>query len=1002
MSPPRIITFYSYKGGAGRSMALANVAWILASNGKRVLVIDWDLEAPGLHRYLHPFLNDKELTSSEGLIDFVVQYADRAVTKSKGTKRNWYEPYANILRYASSLNYPFPNKGTIDFVPAGRQGPDYATRVNSFNWQHFYERLDGGIFFEAAKESMAHYDYVLIDSRTGVSDTSGICTVQMPHVLVVCFTLNIQSIEGAAAVAESADAQRRNDKGERTLKIFPVPTRVELTERDKLKAALEVARERFDPLLEHLGRRRDSYWESVEVLYQPFYAYEEILAVFGDSSGKANSMLSAMETLAGHVSGAGDPLLLPSLTQAERDDALLKYSRVPPTTVPNLIHRLQGHSEGVRAVSLSADGRLALSGSEDNTLKLWDLTTGRCLRTFSGHADWIQAVALSSDGKRGVSGSNDNTVIVWNVTTGKSVKRLTGHSESVYAVAATPDGNHVLSGSADNSVILWNMKTGRPLRTLQGHAGPVAAVAVSADGRFAVSGSYDKIVVLWDLQSGKTIRTFSGHTRGVAAVSLSADGRLLLTGSSDQTLMLWDVESGEAIRTISGHAGRIYAVDMSADGRHAVSGSGDRLVILWNLQTGQLLRSFSGHSGSVNSVRLSADGRAAVSASDDGTLIVWDLSTAMNEVKEVVAHPEPLTPQVSRLEQTKEADPWFYISFAKADGDVYFQQFVSDLSIELAALLGPSISLFQDLSLAESWSEGIRHAVRTCKVAICILTPTYFQSESCGREFQVFRDRSSRSGSRGIFPISWIPVKPMPRLISEMQIPVENFSEVYAKEGLAYLMRLSRYRDEYQALIQSFARHLLSIASSSPLTKLPQLPPVDAILNAFRFTGSPAPLEDQGPLKVTFAFAAETPFGKPLFLIAMDVASNLKLFASQVEVLGGDKVLVDQIKITARNNSIFVITLGPESIGFLHYLRDELQRIDVTHCAVLVLSGKDKVEPSGVANLGYVASNIQSESAFRAHLESAIVKIRHSMISKSPATSGDVAGASTPSLPSTT
>src|SRR5262245_5055220 len=136
-STPRIITFYSYKGGTGRSMALANVAWILASNAKRVLLLDWDLEAPGLHRYFHPFLQDKSLSSSEGIIDFVVDFAFEAVSIADTPDKNWYVPYANILRYASSLNWEFPKPGTLDFVPAGRQGPDYATRVNSFNWEDF-------------------------------------------------------------------------------------------------------------------------------------------------------------------------------------------------------------------------------------------------------------------------------------------------------------------------------------------------------------------------------------------------------------------------------------------------------------------------------------------------------------------------------------------------------------------------------------------------------------------------------------------------------------------------------------------------------------------------------------------------------------------------------------------------------------------------------------------------------------------------------------------------
>src|SRR5262245_14102544 len=127
----RIITFYSYKGGAGRSMALANVAWILASNGRRVLVLDWDLEAPGLHRFFARFLTDSALAETEGLIEFIINFANHAATprepESTDGGRAWFEPLASILPYAVSLtNMPdvpgplFQEPGTIDFVPAGR------------------------------------------------------------------------------------------------------------------------------------------------------------------------------------------------------------------------------------------------------------------------------------------------------------------------------------------------------------------------------------------------------------------------------------------------------------------------------------------------------------------------------------------------------------------------------------------------------------------------------------------------------------------------------------------------------------------------------------------------------------------------------------------------------------------------------------------------------------------------------------------------------------------
>jgi FxsC-like protein len=332
---PTIITFYSYKGGTGRSMTLANVAWILAANRKRVAVIDWDLEAPGLHRYLHPYLPDPDLLESTGVIDFVMTYAREAIKPATdATDPSWYLRYANLLRHASSLRYDFPKPGTIDFVPSGRQGPDYAARVNSFNWSAFYEKQQGGLFLEAAKQSLSQYDYVLIDSRTGVSDTSGICTVQMPHILVVCFTPNTQSIEGASAIARSADLQRTRSDGTRTLKIFPVMTRVLTAEKERVEAVRRVARARFDELLWHLETplEKDRYWGRVSIPQHPFYAFEEVLSVFGDQPGQTNTMLASLEMLAGYLTQTEPitdadlpPLQLPQLEDVRRRAELAKF-----------------------------------------------------------------------------------------------------------------------------------------------------------------------------------------------------------------------------------------------------------------------------------------------------------------------------------------------------------------------------------------------------------------------------------------------------------------------------------------------------------------------------------------------------------------------------------------------------------------------------------------------------------------------------------------------------
>lgn len=330
--PGQILTFYSYKGGTGRSMALANFAWVLAMAGKRVLAIDWDLEAPGLHRYFHPFLSDPELTSTEGVIDFVVRFIEAASAQPVGDvlPADWYLPYTRVAPYANSLDYVFHNGAMLDFIPAGKQGEPYATRVNSLNWKHFYEKLGGWSFMERMREHLrTEYDFILIDSRTGVSDTAGICTVQMPDAVVVCFTLNFQSIDGASAAARSIVEQRT--KLGRQVRVFPVPMRVELSaEKIKYEQVSKYARQRFLPTRTEqevlAGAELEAYWGDVEVPYVSFYAFEELLAWFLDQNRTTGVLASTMR-LVRYVT-AIDTLHLPGPSERERAEMLGRYAAV--------------------------------------------------------------------------------------------------------------------------------------------------------------------------------------------------------------------------------------------------------------------------------------------------------------------------------------------------------------------------------------------------------------------------------------------------------------------------------------------------------------------------------------------------------------------------------------------------------------------------------------------------------------------------------------------------
>jgi tetratricopeptide (TPR) repeat protein/CO dehydrogenase nickel-insertion accessory protein CooC1 len=301
-SQGQIITFYSYKGGTGRTMALANVAWILASNGKRVLSVDWDLESPGLHKFFHPFLDESTVSATPGVIEIINDYASAAVEPGPRND-DWHLEFAQVQRHAVSLEWAFPGGGRLDFLSAGRQNRDYSAAVCSLDWDNFYDRLGGGRFFRAMRADMKqNYDYVLIDSRTGLSDVADICTIELPDVLAICFTLSDQSIEGAANVARQISGRYR----ERNIRVLPFPMRIEDGEKEKLDVGRALARMKFEGFPAGMTPETSAlYWASVEVPYKPFYAFEETLATFGDDPGSPGSLLSSFERVTESIT-AGD------------------------------------------------------------------------------------------------------------------------------------------------------------------------------------------------------------------------------------------------------------------------------------------------------------------------------------------------------------------------------------------------------------------------------------------------------------------------------------------------------------------------------------------------------------------------------------------------------------------------------------------------------------------------------------------------------------------------
>jgi WD40 repeat protein len=335
--------------------------------------------------------------------------------------------------------------------------------------------------------------------------------------------------------------------------------------------------------------------------------------------------------LLGRLRGVREPAIKVLLEGAERGPGRVwlrpRFASLTPPGGP-LRQFLIGHIGSVAAVAFLPDGRRALSGSDDKTLRLWDLATTEPLCTLEGHTARISSVAVSADGSRAISGSEDETLRFWDLETGKPLRTLEGHEGFVTAVAVLADGSRAISGSSDNTLRLWDLATGETLRTLEGHAGSITAVALLADGSRAISGSSDNTLRLWDLATGEIIHTLKGHTNWVTAVAARADGTRAVSGSWDKTLRLWDLATGQAMRTLEGHTAGVSTVAVLAEGSRAISGSHDKTLRLWDLATGETLGTLEGHTGSVNTVSVLPDGSRAISGSNDGMLRVWDLATS--------------------------------------------------------------------------------------------------------------------------------------------------------------------------------------------------------------------------------------------------------------------------------------------------------------------------------------------------------------------------------------
>ena len=340
------------------------------------------------------------------------------------------------------------------------------------------------------------------------------------------------------------------------------------------------------------------------------------------------------------------------------------------------IRTFQGHSDMIRSVVFSLDGRYLATGSGDKTVKVWEVATGRKIVSFKEPTHVVKSVGLSPDGKYAVTGNEYGTVRFYDVSTGRVIWASGRGDNKVFFVRFSPDGSHLAVSTKKVSQI-WNVNKGKMIRTIDtrscvstdfspngrliavadgqtatlydidsgkrilnfiGHSGAIRSVAFSSHGSYLVTASEDKTARVWEVATGRLLRSLTGHSGAVTSAKFSPDGRYIATGSSDWHSKLWDIKTGRELAEYINFFGDVYSLDFGPRGVYVITGGRSGIALL-DVKTWSVLRTFTGHAHSfgVSSIRFSANGRYVLTGSGDATARLWDLSTG-KEVRTFRGH----------------------------------------------------------------------------------------------------------------------------------------------------------------------------------------------------------------------------------------------------------------------------------------------------------------------------------------------------------------------------
>jgi len=333
-----------------------------------------------------------------------------------------------------------------------------------------------------------------------------------------------------------------------------------------------------------------------------------------------------------------------------------------PTLTPpadQLLRTLTGHTRPVTSVAVTLDGKRVISGSADNTLKVWNLETGEELFTLRGHRLPITSVAVTPDGKLAISSSWGKTIKVWDLETRKELFTLIGHTCMVTAIAVTPDGKRVISGSLDKTLKVWDLEARKEVCTItlkvQNWIGLfklisillkipflgkvvllfftlvrfswVNALVVTFDCKQVIFALNSNLMIL-NLETGETVFMTKGDTDGVTTLTATPESNLIIYGFWDGTIKVANLETGEEFSPLKLEfpSTWICGVAVTPDGKSLVSGL-DKTLKIWKLNKEKEIFNRAGHAGGVNAVAVIPNGKQVISSSGDSTLKVWNWQT---------------------------------------------------------------------------------------------------------------------------------------------------------------------------------------------------------------------------------------------------------------------------------------------------------------------------------------------------------------------------------------